>query len=189
MMSPEELEKTVLELKDKLDGILNTVDESEKKFQHDKGLAEFTERNGETLGKYADKLKKLNGDDFDIMSAAFDEYNNDFSDIEEATYVAQLVSEIDNKINKLKEALGEDDIEVHSNAEGETEVNSHDTEVESESEENKEAAEEASKEDENKEEAEEKSDESEEKSEDDEDDEAEKEFIADLESEYDKYHR
>lgn len=186
-MTIEELEPIVMELKDKIDTILNTVDESEKKFQHDKGLAEFTERNGEALGKYADKLKKLNGDDFDIMSAAYDEYNNDFSDIEEATYVAQLVSEIDNKINKLKEALGEDDIEVHSNAEGETEVNSHDTEVESESEENKEAAEEASKEDEEKE-AEEKSDESEEKSE-DEEDEAEKEFIADLESEYDKYHK
>jgi hypothetical protein len=190
-MTIEELEKIVMEYKDKIDTILNTVDESEKKFQHDKGLKEFTERNGEALGKYADKLKKLNGDDFDIMSAAYDEYNNDFSDIEEATYVAQLVSEIDNKINKLKEALGEDDIEVHSNAEGETEVNSHDTEVESTSEENKEAAEEASEEDENKEEAEksedEKSDE-EEKSEDDED-EAEKEFIADLESEYDKYHK
>lgn len=182
-MTIEELEKIVMEYKDKIDTILNTVDESEKKFQHDKGLAEFTERNGEALGKYADKLKKLNGEDFDVYSAAFDEYNNDFSDIEEATYVAQLVSEIDNKINKLKEALGEDDIEVHSDAEGETEINSHDTEVESTSEENKEAAEEASKEDEDKE-----AEESEEKSEED-DDEAEKEFIADLESEYDKYHK
>ena len=180
-MTLEELEPIVMELKDKIDTILNTVDESEKKFQHDKGLAEFTERNGEALGKYADKLKKLNGDDFDIMSAAFDEYTNDFSDIEESTYVAQLVSEIDNKINKLKEALGEDDVEIHSDAEGELEVNSHDTEIESTSEENKEAAEEASDEDENKEE---KADEDSE-----EEDEAEKEFIADLESEYDKYHK
>lgn len=176
-MTIEELEPIVMELKDKIDTILNTVDESEKKFQHDKGLAEFTERNGEALGKYADKLKKLNGDDFDIMSAAFDEYTNDFSDIEESTYVAQLVSEIDNKINKLKEALGEDDVEVHSNAEGELEVNSHDTEIESTSEESKEAAEESSDEDEDKKESEEEAD-----------DEAEKEFIADLESEYDKYH-
>ena len=187
-MTIEELEKIVMEYKDKIDTILNTVDESEKKFQHDKGLAEFTERNGEALGKYADKLKKLNGDDFDVYSAAYDEYNNDFSDIEEATYVAQLVSEIDNKINKLKEALGEDDIEVHSNAEGETEVNSHDTEVESTSEENKEAAEEASEEDEEKAEESEEETSEEEKSEDNED-EAEKEFIADLESEYDKYHK
>lgn len=176
-MTIEELEPIVMELKDKIDTILNTVDESEKKFQHDKGLKEFTERNSEALGKYADKLKKLNGDDFDIMSAAFDEYTNDFSDIEEATYVAQLVSEIDNKIAKLKEALGEDDVEIHSDAEGELEVNSHDTEIKSTSEENKEATEETSDEDENKEE-----------SEDESDDAAEKEFIAELESEYDKYH-
>ena len=185
-MTIEELEPIVMDLKDKIDTILNTVDESEKKFQHDKGLKEFTERNGEALGKYADKLKKLNGDDFDIMSAAFDEYTNDFSDIEESTYVAQLVSEIDNKINKLKEALGEDDVEIHSNAEGELEVNSHDTEIESTSEESKEAAEEASDEDEDKEEenSEEKADEDSE-----EEDEAEKEFIADLEKDYDKYHK
>ena len=139
-------------------------------------MEEFTERNGETLGKYADKLKKLNGDDFDIMSAAFDEYTNDFSDIEEATYVAQLVSEIDNKIAKLKEALGEDDIEIHSNEEGETEVNAHDTKIEAE-----------------KVEDEEKTEENEEKAEDDkedaEEDDAEADFVKELEADYEKFHR
>lgn len=175
MMSQEELEKTVLELKDKLDGILNTVDESEKKYKHDKGLEEFTERNGETLGKYADKLKKLNGDDFDIMSAAFDEYTNDFSDIEEATYVAQLVSEIDNKIAKLKEALGEDDIEIHSNEEGETEVNAHDTKIEAEKVEGEEAKEDEEKAEDDKEDAEE--------------DDAEADFVKELEADYEKFHR
>ena len=100
-MTLEELEKVVMEYKDKIDTILNTVDESEKKYKHDKGLEEFTERNGEALGKYSDKLKKLNGDDFDIFSSAFDEYTNDFSDIEESTYVAQLVSEIANSSIKL----------------------------------------------------------------------------------------
>ena len=176
-MELNELEAVVMELKDKIDTILNTAKDAEDKYNHDRDLEAFTEKHGEVLGKYADKLKKLNGDDFDIMSAAFDEYHNDFSDIEEDTYVAQLVSEIDAKIAKLKEALGEDDVEIHSNAEGELEVNSHDTEIESTSEESKEAAEEASDEDEDKEESEEEAD-----------DEAEKEFIADLESEYDKYH-
>ena len=175
-MTPEELESTVLDLKDKIDTILNTVDESEKKYKHDKGLEEFTERNGEALGKYADKLKKLNGDDFDIMSAAFDEYTNDFSDIEESTYVAQLVSEIDNKIAKLKEALGEDDIEIHSNEEGETEVNAHDTKIEAEKVEGEEAEEEKADED------------KEDKEESDEDD-AEADFVKELEADYEKYHK
>ena len=129
MMEQSELESMVLELKDKLDNILNTVAESEKKYQHDVGVKGFTERNGEALGKYVEKLKKLNGDDFDLMSSAYDEYNNTFSDIEESTYVAQLVSEIDNKIAKLKEALGDDEIEIKSD-EDTTEVKTDDTTVE-----------------------------------------------------------
>ena len=128
-MEQSELEQMVLEMKDKLDNILNTVNESEKKYQHDVGVKGFTERNGESLGKYVDKLKKLNGDDFDLMSSAYDEYNNSFSDIEESTYVAQLVSEIENKISKLREALGEDEVEIESDDE-KTEVKTHDTEIE-----------------------------------------------------------
>lgn len=128
-MEQSELEAMVLDMKDKLDNILNTVSESEKKYQHDVGVKDFTERNGETLGKYADKLKKLNGDDFDIFESAYDEYHNTFSDIEETTYVAQLVSEIDNKIAKLKEALGDDEVEIKSD-ENTTEVKTDDTTVE-----------------------------------------------------------
>lgn len=129
MMEQAELESMVLEMKDKLDNILNTVAESEKKYQHDVGVKGFTERNGKALGKYVEKLKKLNGEDFDLYSSAFDEYNNTFSDIEESTYVAQLVSEIDNKIAKLKEALGDDEIEIKSD-EDITEVKTDDTTVE-----------------------------------------------------------
>ena len=129
MMEQSELENIVMDLKDKIDSILNTVNESEKKYQHDVGVKGFTERNNESLGKYVDKLKKLNGDDFDLMSSAYDEYNNSFSDIEESTYVAQLVSEIENKISKLREALGEDEVEIESDDE-KTEVKTHDTEIE-----------------------------------------------------------
>lgn len=181
-MTIEELEPIVMELKEKIDTILNTADEAEKKYNHDKGVSEFTERNKETLDKYTDTLKKLNGDDFDLYSSAYDEYNESFSDIEEATYIAQLVSEIDNKINKLKEALGEDDVEIHSNDEGEIEVNTHDTEIEAKSEESAEAAEDAAKEEEPEEkEAEEDSDAVL--------DEEEAEFIKELEAELPKYKR
>lgn len=172
-MTLDELEKVVMEYKDKIDTILNTVDESEKKYKHDKGLEEFTERNGEALGKYSDKLKKLNGDDFDIFSSAFDEYTNDFSDIEEATYVAQLVSEIDSKIAKLKEALGDEEVEVKSD-EDTTKVETETAEVETPAEEPK------------KEETETEEKEEEEKPE---EDDAEADFVKELEEDYDKFHR
>lgn len=187
-MTLEELEPIVMELKEKIDNILNTVDEAEKKYNHDKGVSEFTERNKEALGKYSDTLKKLNGDDFDVFTAAYDEYNDSFSDIEEATYVAQLVSEIDNKINKLKKALGEDDVEIHSNDEGEIEVNTHDTEIEAKSEESAETAEEAAKEDEEEKEKETETEEAEDADE-EEVSEEEKEFIEELEAELPKYKR
>lgn len=174
-MTTEELESTVLDLKDKIDTILNTVDESEKKYKHDKGLEEFTERNGEALGKYSDKLKKLNGDDFDIFSSAFDEYTNDFSDIEESTYVAQLVSEIDSKIAKLKEALGDDHVMVESDGD-ETKVETHDEVIETKSEEPKEE----------KSETEEKPAEEKEEEKPEEDD-AEADFVKELEEDYEKY--
>lgn len=188
-MTIEELEPIVMELKEKIDTILNTADEAEKKYNHDKGVSEFTERNKETLDKYTDTLKKLNGEDFDLYSSAYDEYNESFSDVEEATYVAQLVSEIDNKINKLKEALGEDDVEIHSNDEGEIEVNTHDTEIEAKSEESEEVAEDAAKEDEAEEKEEEAETEEAEDADEEEVSEEEKEFIEELEAELPKYKR
>lgn len=183
-MELQELETIVMELKDKIDNIVNSAKDAEDKFNHDKSLAEFTERNSESLGKYADKMKKLNGDDFDIYSAAFDEYNNDFSDVEEATYITQLVSEIDNKIAALKEALNDDHVMIESDGD-ETKVETHDEVIEAESEKPEE------KEEEIKEDAEESVEEKseEEKSEEDEDDKAEEDFVKELEEDYEKYHR
>lgn len=173
-MEQTELESMVLEMKDKLDNILNTVAESEKKYQHDVGVKGFTERNGKALGKYVEKLKKLNGEDFDLMESAFDEYNNTFSDIEESTYVAQLVSEIDNKIAKLKEALGDDEIEIKSD-EDTTEVKTDNTTVETNASECK--GEDCEDKDKDKDEDEDKEDETDEVA----------EFEKELEADLDKY--
>ena len=128
-MEQTELENIVMDLKDKIDNILETVSNSEKEYNYNKGLEGFKQRNSEALSPYFDKLKKLNGDDFDLAKSAYDEYNDSFSDIEESTYVAQLVSQIENKISKLREALGEDEVEIESDDE-KTEVKTHDTEIE-----------------------------------------------------------
>ena len=128
-MEQTELENIVMDLKGKIDSILETVSNSEKEYNYNKGLEGFKQRNSKSLSPYYEKLKKLNGDDFDLGKAAYDEYNNTFSDFEESTYVAQLVSEIDNKIAKLKEALGDDEIEIKSD-EDTTEVKTDDTTVE-----------------------------------------------------------
>lgn len=205
-MELNELEQVVMDLKGKIDTILNTVDESEKKFNHDKGVSEFTERNKDTLGKYAETMKKLNGDDFDIYAASYDEYNDNYSDMEEGAYVAELVSVIDEKINCLKEALADGDIDeatheaeevaekldeaAHTDNETEEKVEEELSEKTEEPEEKEEEKKEESEE-KAEEPAEEKSEETETESESNEDEmsEEEKEFIADLEADYDKYHK
>ena len=176
-MSQEELEKTVLDLKEKIDGILETASNAEKEFQYNKGLEEFKERNGATLEKYRDTLKKLNGDDFDLDKSAFDEYHNDFSDIEEATYVAQLVSEIDKKLAALKEALNDDHVMVESDGD-ETKVETHDEVIETKSEDEKPADEEEKEEEETETETETKEEE---------EDDPVADFEAELEEEAKKY--
>ena len=123
-------------------------------------------------------MKKLNGENFDIYSAAFDEYNNDFSDIEEATYVAQLVSEIDNKIAALKEALNDDHVMIESDGD-ETKVETHDEVIETNAEDPEEK----------KEEIEEDAEKTIEEKEDEEAKEAEEDFVKELEEDYEKYHK
>lgn len=180
-MTLEELENAFNELKGKVDEILDAASTAEKDYNYRKNFEGFKERNSEKLGPYYEKMKKLNGDDFDLDKAAFDEYNNDFSDIEEATYVAQLVSEIDNKIAKLKEALDDDHVMIESDGD-ETKVETHDEVIEAESEDPEEVQEDAE------EAVEEVEDEAEEEIENEEDSE-EAEFVKELEEEYKKYHR
>ena len=172
-MELNELESVVMELKDKIDGILNTAKEAEDKYKYDQGLEGFKARNHETLAPYIDKLKKLNGDDFDLEKSAYDEYTNDFSDIEEMTYTAQLISEIDSKLAKLKEALDDDHVMVESDGD-ETKVETHDEVIETNSEEPA-----------NEPETEEKPAEDEEEA----DDDSEEEFVKELEADYAKYHK
>ena len=162
----EQFEKRLSDLESKLQTILDSVAASEDTFNR----SEFKKRNAEKLGKYEEQLKKLNGDDFDIYNAAYDEYNADFKDVEEDAYVTQLISEIDSKIAKLKEALGDDHVMVESDGDTTT-VETHDEVVEAE------------KGEESKDEAE--KDESEEKEESDEDELAK--FEAELAEDYDKY--
>lgn len=107
------------ELKKSFDTIINGYKDSEDKFNR----SEFATRNGEALGKYADTMKKLNGDDFDLVKEAYDEYHNgDYDDMEEAEYIAKLVATIDEKLNAMKAALGAEDVEVKADEGEPTEV-------------------------------------------------------------------
>lgn len=106
-MELNEIEEMVKGVRADLDNILNLAKQSEDNYNYEQKLNGFKERNSEKLDKYVDRLKKLNGDDFDLYKSAMEEYDESFSDLEESDYIEQLVGQIDSKIDALKEALAD----------------------------------------------------------------------------------
>lgn len=84
--TPEQIE----ELLDKVEGLLKSWDDANDKFDR----SEWNKKYGERFGQYSDKLKKLNGDDFDILSASYDEHKNSYSDYTDDEYTDALEANI-----------------------------------------------------------------------------------------------
>lgn len=134
MRTQEDVEK----LLDRLESFFNEYDAGIDEFNRN----EFHKRNGEKLGKYENIMKKLNGKDFDIFKESFDEYNRDFSSLDESSYIAKLTSVLDEQLKDLKDALGVSEVEVKSDENG-TEIVADAEAKDDETDENTEKTEEA----------------------------------------------
>lgn len=121
MRTQEDVEK----LLDRLESFFNEYDAGIDEFNR----KEYHKRNEGKLGKYADIMKKLNGKDFDIFKESFDEYNRDFSSLDEEAYIAKLTKVLDEQLKDLKDALGVSEVEVKSDENG-TEIEAKDEETE-----------------------------------------------------------
>ena len=126
MRTQEDVEK----LLDRLESFFNEYDAGIDEFNRN----EYHKRNEGKLGKYADIMKKLNGKDFDIFKESFDEYNEDFKDMDEEAYIAKLTAVLDEQLKDLKDALGVSEVEVKSDENG-TEIEAKDEETETDEEE------------------------------------------------------
>ena len=93
MRNPEEINA----LLDRVESLLSQFDEANDRF--DRG--EWNKKYGERLGPYCDKLKTLNGDDFDLMKESFDEYHKDYSDVSDDEYVDHLEDNIKKVIERI----------------------------------------------------------------------------------------
>lgn len=119
----DDLEKTIY------DDILNPAMSAVQKFDHNRRLDDFKGRFGERLGAYNDKLTPLEGEDFDLTSATFDNYDaipeEDRPDEEE--YVSEVERLVKDKLDSIRSAMGipEDaPIKVEEDAEGDVTVES-----------------------------------------------------------------
>jgi hypothetical protein len=110
----EEIEHYIDMFKD----LMDTYNKANDKY--DRGV--WKDKFGERLGAYSDKLKLLNGDDFDIVNSAYDEHKSDYSDMSDDDYVNALEENIKSVIAKIWPEKSEEEVakvaeEVAENAE------------------------------------------------------------------------
>lgn len=129
MLTPEE--------EDKFRAILTEYDGATDRFNRSQWYNKF----GEKFKPYEDRLKQLNGDDFDIMKESYDEYHKDYSNLSDDDYANSLEENIKKVLQRIwpeaepeqieqaaaevAESAAEDgeaEVEIETKAEPETEV-------------------------------------------------------------------
>lgn len=93
MRTPEQTEA----LLDRLESIIGEYDAADDRFKR----GQWSDKYKDKLSPYADKLKLLNGDDFDIFNESYDEYNKDYKDISDDEYTDSLVDNIKKVMNRI----------------------------------------------------------------------------------------
>lgn len=108
------------------DEVINPAKAEMEKQIYNAGLEDFTNRYGEKLNGYNDKLRPIEGEDFDIMKQAYDGYNSiEGEKPDEAMYVDELVKVVDKQLDDIRAAIGvpaNAEVAVKQDEDGETTV-------------------------------------------------------------------
>lgn len=125
--SQDEMIKALMEKSDDLnrlifDEVLTPAKQALDEQIYNAGLVDFTEKYGSPLEGYNEKLRPIEGEDFDVMKQAYDGYNAIEGDKPEANvFVDELKKVIDEQLNSIREAIGAPaDAEVTVTQDGET---------------------------------------------------------------------
>lgn len=124
----EELQARIESLEDTvINGIINPAHEAAEKAAYDRDLEDFKGRYSEKIDPYLDKIKAVEGDDFDIFKTAFDGYReykdaNGDKALDEVGYVDELLSGIASQLDKVKELINAENVEVKQDEDGNTEL-------------------------------------------------------------------
>lgn len=117
-----ELLKSTLDRVERLEGnfhdLLGAVDDARNEYDTNERRAGFRERNSSAFEKYHDKLRAIEGDDFDVVDKAFEEYDGMKDKISEADYIAALCAKIDQQLSRIAEAYGVPKVEAEHEHEG-----------------------------------------------------------------------
>ena len=123
------------------DEVINPAKAEMEKQIYNAGLEDFTNKYGEKLNGYNDKLRPIEGEDFDIMKQAYDGYNSiEGEKPDEAEYIDELVKVVDKQLDDIRAAIGAPanaEVEVKQDEDGETTVEVDGQEIKEDSEDSK----------------------------------------------------
>ena len=91
--TPEEIDAVIDQFKDLIQQFGDAEENHNKSEWHKK----FDER----FSPYSDKLKALNGDDFDVVEEAYNEHKSDYSDLSDDEYADALEENIKKTIERI----------------------------------------------------------------------------------------
>ncbi len=108
------------------DEVINPAKAEMEQQIYNAGLEDFSNRYGEKLNGYNDKLRPIEGEDFDIMKQAYDGYNSiEGEKPDEALYIDELVKIVDKQLDDIRAAIGapaDAEVSVTQDEDGETKV-------------------------------------------------------------------
>ena len=108
------------------DEVINPAKAEMEKQIYNAGLEDFSSRYGDKLSGYNDKLRPIEGEDFDIMKQAYDGYNSiEGEKPDEAVYIDELVKVVDKQLDDIRQAIGapaDAEVAVKQDEDGETVV-------------------------------------------------------------------
>lgn len=99
------LRAELTELKDLVHkGILEPIEKDYNDKKYKEAIDMWTERYKDKLAPYVDRLKATEGDDFDLMKASYDSWNETDADSDE--FVDALIKNIEDSLEPLAKAFG-----------------------------------------------------------------------------------
>ena len=142
MDAQDEMVKAVVEKVDGLnslifDEVINPAREAMNQSIYETGLNDFGNRYKDKLESYNEKLRPIEGEDFDIVKQAYDGYNSiEGEKPDEAMYVDELIKVVDKQLDDIRSAIGapaDAEVAVKQDENGETVVEVDGKEVSEES--------------------------------------------------------
>ena len=133
MRSSEEIEA----LLDKVEGLIKSYEDADNEYQTNQRRENWKNKFGKRFAPYTDKIKLLNGDDFDLMEESRKEYEDQYSDLTDDEYCNALENNIKATLQRIwpeaePEQIEEATQEIAENASPEGDEGLTETHIEAE---------------------------------------------------------